>query len=134
MTLTDLIRRTESVEDAIRRAVKEHQPAKFSVFSRALARPSELAIQALWNGVAQIAADRLACAALEGNRDARVTAYGIVNAANNIGADIQIEGSMSNALEAMIAAIDFSKVAGKEIAQDIAEALGEWPTPINNER
>lgn len=125
MNLTDLIRRTASIEDAIRRAEIENRPAAFSVFKGALTRPSELAIHALWNGIAQIAADRLACAALDGSRNARVTAYAIVGAANNIGADIQIEGDMSNALDALIAAIEFSKVAGKEITEDIAEALGE---------
>ena len=124
-TLSDLIRRAESLEDAIRRATEEHQPSAMSAFRGALTRPSELAIESLWNGVAKIAADRLVCAALDGSRDARVTAYGIVAAANNIGADIQIEGDMSNALTALHAAIDFSKVAGKEISQDIAEALGE---------
>lgn len=125
MNLTDLIRRTEALEEDIRQAVSKHQPSAFSVFNGALTRPAELAIHALWNGIAQIAADRLVCAALDGSRNARVTAYAIVGAANNIGADIQIEGDMSNALDALIAAIDFSKVAGKEITEDIAEALGE---------
>ena len=125
MNLTDLISRTEALEEAIRRAVKEQHPAKFSVLNGALSRPPELAICAVWNGIAYLAADRLVRAALDGSRAARVTAYGIVGAANNIGADIQIEGDMSNALDALIAAIDFSKVGGRQIAEDIAETLEE---------
>ena len=83
------------------------------------------AAQAMWGDVLRILAPQLAEAALDGKREARVCVYGIATAMNNVGAKIEVNDDMNNAVGVVFQALEFAPFAAKQMALDIAEALGE---------